>query len=113
MQYEIGIHQYELSLKIGCHPGERIHAQPVFYDATLLVESVANETDNIDDAPNYFSLTESIRDSVSGTEYALLERLAVEIRDYFLSDTRIMSARVSVFKPKALPHAQTVSVTVS
>lgn len=113
MNYSIGISDYELMLRIGCHPGERLHKQPVYFTADLNVNSNAHETDAIEDAPNYYALSEQIKAHTEANEYALLERLCHDIGTILLSDERVNNALVSVHKPKALPNAESASVSMS
>ena len=112
MKYTIGIHDYQLNLRIGCHPKERDRVQPVFMTLSLNVESNAHDTDNIEDAPDYYFLSERIRDVTEANEYALLERLAVEIGGILLGEPRVISALVTLNKPEALPNAKSASVSM-
>ncbi|MDA1353296.1 MAG: dihydroneopterin aldolase [bacterium] len=113
MHYSIGIADYELVLRIGCHPGERLHKQPVYYSVELSVLGNAHDTDDINDAPNYYSLSEAVKSQCESKEYALLERLCYDIGQLYLSDERVIEVVVTVHKPEALPNAQSASVTMS
>lgn len=98
--------------KHGANPGERERAQP--FDVALTLEldlERPRHSDELGDTLDYARLHERVRAIVAGTSYALIERLAGEIVDALLADTRVRRAEVTIAKPAILDGA-TPSVTL-
>jgi dihydroneopterin aldolase len=98
--------------KHGANPGERDRAQP--FDVALTLEldlERARRSDELGDTLDYAGVHERVRGIVSGTSFALVERLAGEIADALLADARVRRVEVTVSKPAILDGA-TPSVTL-
>ena len=99
---------------IGINPDERINKQDVRVNATLWVDTrAAANSDDIADAVNYRTITKMIISHIETGEPMLVERLVDEIADICLDDQRVQQVEVTVEKPGALRHAQSVGITIT
>lgn len=96
----------------GADPGERDREQP--FDIDLVVEldaSAAERSDELTDTVDYAALHRRLLSVVSGTSFALLERLAAALLDAVFEDLRVSFAQLTIAKPGILAGA-TPSVTL-
>ena len=109
------IHIKDLHLRtiIGINEEERRNRQDVLINLVIDVDMrLAGESDNIDHAVNYRTITKRIIESVEASQYYLVEKMAAEIAGICLEDPRVERARVTVEKPGALRFARSVGVTI-
>ncbi len=109
------IHITDLLLRtvIGINAEERRERQDVLINIVLYTDARrAGETDDINDAVNYRTLTKRVIHLVENSRFRLIERLAAEIAALCLDDPRVERARVTVEKPGALRFARSVGVTI-
>lgn len=91
-------------LRVLCHVGvpevERAAPQPVELDVDLAVDLTrAGDTDDVGDTVDYGAAAVAVRDAVTATPVALLERLAHLAADAALSlDHRVLRVTVTVRK---------------
>jgi len=99
---------------VGIKPDERVNPQNVLINATLWVDTrPAATSDDIVDAVNYRTVTKAMIAHVESGEPMLVERLVAELAAIALgSDERIQEVDVTVEKPGALRHADSVGITV-
>lgn len=84
----------------GCEEFEQRNGQTFEVDAELFTSlEKAGQSDSLADAVNYVNIFERIRDVVETERHQLLERLAQQIADAVLAETRITSVVVRVRKP--------------
>lgn len=99
---------------IGINPEERVNRQDVKVNATLWVDTrAAALSDDIEDAVNYRTITKTIIAHIEAGEPMLVERLVSEIADICLGDPRVQQVDVTVEKPGALRHAESVGITIT
>jgi D-erythro-7,8-dihydroneopterin triphosphate epimerase len=100
---------------VGVNPDERVTPQDVLINVTLWVDTrPAAESDAIEDAVNYRTVTKAMIAHVESGEPMLVERLAAELAEICLdSDDRIEKVEVKVEKPGALRHARSVGVAIT
>ena len=100
---------------IGIYPEEREKKQDVIINVELCCDSFlkAAQSDAIEDAVNYKTITKEIIKLVEQSDYFLIERLAEEISAICLADSRVQTANVSIDKPGALRFARSVAVEIS
>jgi D-erythro-7,8-dihydroneopterin triphosphate epimerase len=70
-------------------------------------------TDSLDETIDYTDVQRRVAETVEGSRYQLVERLAAEVLEQVMADSRVIRATVEVDKPRALRFADSVSVTVS
>lgn len=98
---------------VGINEDERENKQDVVINLTLFADlSMAEESDCIDDAVNYRSVTKRIIDYVEESSFLLVEALAASIARIILSEFPVAKVRVKVEKPGALRFARSVGVEI-
>jgi len=96
----------------GANPGEQDVPQPFDIDVAADLDlEAARRSDDLADTLDYDALHRRIVAIVTGTSYALLERLGEELLGAVFADARITSASVRIAKPRLLAGA-TPAVTV-
>jgi FolB domain-containing protein len=99
---------------IGINADERINKQDIRVNATLWVDTrAAAISDDIEDAVNYRTITKTIIDHIEAGQPMLVERLVSEIADICLGDRRVQQVDVTVEKPGALRHAESIGITIA
>lgn len=99
---------------LGINPDERTTKQEILVNATLWVDTRrAAETDDIQDAVNYRTITKKMIAHIDEGEPMLVERLVQELADICLEDHRVRRVDISVEKPGALRYARSVGIKVS
>ena len=109
------IHIKDLLLRtiIGINEEERRNQQDVLINLVLDVDTrPAGETDDIEQAINYRTITKRIIQLVETSQFYLVEKMAAEIAAICLSDPRVNRVRVTVEKPGALRFARSVGVSI-
>jgi D-erythro-7,8-dihydroneopterin triphosphate epimerase len=110
---QINIKDLHLRTVIGINEEERRDRQDVLINIVMDVDvRRAGESDDIDDAVNYRTITKRIIQLVENSQFYLVEKMAAEIAAICLSDPRVDHARVTVEKPGALRFARSVGVTI-
>ena len=99
---------------VGIKPDERVNPQDVLINATLWVDTrPAAASDDIADAVNYRTVTKAMIAHVEAGDPMLVERLVSELAAIALgSDERVKEVEVTVEKPGALRHADSVGITI-
>lgn len=86
--------------KHGVLDHEKTQTQPFKIHLELQYDSLKAQTsDNINDAIDYSVIRQQVIDTTKNTSFDLLERLAQEIADTVLKDSRIETLAVSIEKP--------------
>ena len=110
---QIYIKDLHLRTIIGINEVERRNRQDVVINLVLDVDMrLAGESDNIDHAVNYRTITKRIIQLVEASQFYLVEKMAAEIAAICLEDPQVERARVTVEKPGALRFARSVGVTI-
>ena len=104
MNDTIFIHEARFPCHIGITPEERSEIQDVLVDVDLGIDlSSAGASDSIQSTVNYVEAWETLRRSVSGQEFRLVEALATAVGKALLdSYATIEWVAVRVTKPAAL-----------
>lgn len=99
---------------LGINPDERKNRQDILINITLWADTrAAANSDSIEDAVNYRTITKSVIAHVEEGAPMLVERLVSEIAKIcFDADSRIEAVEVSVEKPTALRFARSVGITI-
>ena len=99
----IGINEEEIKNKQDVVVNVKIH-----YDAQR-----ATDSDNMDDALNYKTVTKSIIKLVEDNRFSLLEKLTADVLDIAAEHHWVTYAEVEVDKPHALRFSDSVSLSLS
>jgi 7,8-dihydroneopterin aldolase/epimerase/oxygenase len=90
----------------GADPGERDHPQPFDIEVELECDlSRARLSDALEDTVNYALVHARVLEIVERTSFVLLERLGEELLRAFLVDPHVLTACVTIAKPKLLGGA--------
>ncbi len=99
---------------IGINPDERVTKQEILVNATLWMDTKpASQSDDIHDAVNYRTITKQMIAHIEQEQPMLVERLAEELAQICLADTRVKRVDISVEKPGALRHARSVGIKIT
>ena len=110
---KIYIRNLALRCIIGIYPEERRAKQDVIINVVMGVNlTKAGTSDDIEDTVDYKGIKKQILALVESSEFFLVEKMAQEIADICLSDTRVANATITVDKPGALRFAESVAVEI-
>ena len=111
---KISINKLKLSLVIGTKYRERNEKQDIFFDIIFDYNSdKVQKTDELNDAVDYHALADKIIKASESTHFFLIEKLADFVIDLIMEDSRIKSAKVIIYKPNAIPNAESISCQLS
>ena len=99
---------------LGINPEERVKLQDIVINMTLFADTrQAAETDDIEDAVNYKSITKRVIEHVESSSDYLVEKLVADIARIILTEfDHVQRVQVRVEKPGALRFAQLVGVEI-
>ncbi len=98
---------------IGVNDWERRDKQDILINITLFTElRAAGASDGVEDTVNYRTLTKEVINLVEAGQPYTVERLATDIAEVCLRESRVKRARVRVEKPGALRFARSVGVEI-
>lgn len=109
------IHIRDLTTRciVGINPEERVNKQDAIFNLTLYADlRAAGRSDDIADTIDYKGLKKRILACVERSNFFLLERLAEEVADLCLEDSRVRRVVLSVDKPGALRYARSVAIEI-
>lgn len=110
----IKIENLRLRTVVGIYEWEKNVKQDVVINIELEFNGdMAVKTDDIKNTIDYKSITKRIIADIEGREYNLIEKIAGDVVDIIMEDTRVERASVRIDKPGALRFADSVSVTHS
>lgn len=110
----IRIKDLRLRTYIGINEEEIRNRQDVVINVLILYPACkAVDSNQIEDALNYRSITKAIIELVENNRFALLERLTQEVLDCVMNFTQVSYAEVEVDKPHALRFSESVSITLA
>lgn len=102
-----------LPCAIGVFEHEQQTKQTIIINLALSVETPkAGQTDNINNAVNYYQLYQDIISLVETSHYQLVESLAEALATKCLEDKRITQVKIRIDKPKALPRAKSAAIEI-
>jgi FolB domain-containing protein len=109
----VSIKGLKVKTRIGIEPRELKSMQVVVLDISFEYDArLVARTDDIASAIDYKALTDKITEFLRRSRFNLLERMAHEVLKLVTTDKRVKTASVTVTKPRAIPGASGVSLTV-
>ncbi|MEM7531557.1 MAG: dihydroneopterin aldolase [Chloroflexota bacterium] len=110
----IQIHDLLIRGILGINPEEREKRQDILVNVTLWADTrAAAESESIDDAVNYRTITKAIIAHVEQGRPFLVERLVQDLASICLeADSRVQAVEISVEKPGAIRFARSVGITI-
>ena len=98
---------------LGINPDERTEKQDILVNVVIETNThKASQSDHINDAVNYRSITKDIIHIVESTSYFLIEKLVDHIATYILSHYQVDAVTVRVDKPSALRFSKSVGIEI-
>lgn len=98
---------------IGIYDHERTAKQTIVLDFDMCFDiAKAAASEDIDDALNYKTLTDTLRDFVEGSEFLLIETLAERIASIIIDDFGVEKVKLTLHKPNALSGTTDVGVII-
>jgi FolB domain-containing protein len=98
---------------IGVNDDERVNQQDILINLVLYVDvRKAAQSDRIEDAVNYRTITKRIVRHVEESADFLVEKLVTDIARIVVTEFNVQRVRVRVEKPGALRYAQSVGVEI-
>jgi dihydroneopterin aldolase/2-amino-4-hydroxy-6-hydroxymethyldihydropteridine diphosphokinase len=86
----------------GVLAAEKTKPQPFIVDVSIGFDlSLPGESDDLSDTIDYGKVAEEVHDFVRDHSFNLIEKLAVEIADMIIEDSRVADVSVTVHKPEA------------
>ncbi len=109
----IRIKNLRLRTYIGLNDDEREKLQDVVINVRFDYQAErAADTDDVDYAVNYKTVTKDIIALVENSQFLLLEKLTADVLALVMRNDRVRFAEVQVDKPHALRFADSVSATM-
>lgn len=110
----IRIKDLRLRTYIGINDDEIRNKQDILINVLILYPACrAVDSNLIDDALNYRSITKAVIELVESNRFALLERLTQDVLDCVMGFAQVSYAEVEVDKPHALRFSESVSITLA
>ena len=110
----VRITNLRLEAVIGCNEWERHQSQEVIINIAMTFDaSGAVASDTLETTLDYRAVKKRIIASVKKSSFNLLESLTARVLSLVMENDRVVSATVTVDKPKALRFADSVSVTLT
>ena len=111
---KVFIRQLEINAIIGIYDEERTRKQKVVLDIDMAwdIEAVA-KSESIDDALNYKTLTDHLKEDVGSSEFQLIETLAEHVAKLILDGYKVQWLRLKLHKPEALDGETNVGVEIT
>ncbi|NQZ57154.1 MAG: dihydroneopterin aldolase [Lentisphaeraceae bacterium] len=101
------------SIIVGILEHEKVTKQEVVVNVRLSVDCrAAALSDDIVDAVDYSLIHDELLVHMKSTEYGLIETLAEKLTQICLKDERVKDCLLSIDKPEALQHADSVAVEI-
>jgi len=99
---------------LGINPDERTTKQDIILNITLFTDiRTAAASKNIDDAVNYYLVTERLIAFVENSSYLLLETLVTDVARLLLAENpAVPKVSVRIEKPTALRYTDSVAIEI-
>lgn len=96
---------------IGIHDWEKQIKQPVILDLDLSFDCTkAGQSDDINDALDYYTVSQRLTHMISLSSFELIEALAEKCCQMLLANFPIEQVELTLHKPEAVPNADAVAV---
>lgn len=110
---KVFIKDLEIDAIIGIYDVERTSKQKVVFDLEMWWDvAQAAKSENIEDALNYKTLSDQIKDFVGNSEFQLIETLAEEVAAIIIKQYAVETVKLTLHKPNALDGATDVGVEI-
>jgi dihydroneopterin aldolase len=107
------VHDLEIVASVGIFEHEKRYEQPIVISADLAVrDDYDGASDRLGDVLDYSKLVDGIARLVQREHVNLIETLAERIAAFCLADQRVLSVRVRIEKPDAMPACRSVGIEI-
>lgn len=111
---KIFINRLRLDCIIGIYPNERIKLQPLEIDLEMCCDiRTAASTKDLNKSLNYAAISDAVIHFCQQAKAELLETLAEDLCSMLAKDFGVEGVKLTIHKPKAVPEAQSVGVSIS
>ncbi len=108
------IENLTVDARIGVHPFEQETPQQIRLDLALSLDlSASAASDQLSDALDYVTVSDSVKAHIQQSHFGLIEALAESCAQLLLSQFPIEEVCLSLRKPGALPGEAVVGVTIT
>ena len=98
---------------LGINPDERVKKQDILINIAMYADiRRAAETDDIEDAVNYKSITKRVIEHVENGSDFLVEKLVTDLARIIITEFGVERVTVRVEKPGALRFAKSVGIEI-
>ncbi|MFT4836409.1 MAG: dihydroneopterin aldolase [Psychromonas sp.] len=109
----IFIKQLEVISSIGVYDWEKSVQQKLYFDLEMAFDNKpAANTDDINLALNYFSVSEVVNNFAQTHQFELIETMAESVATLIMAQFTVPWVKVTLHKPGALPKAQSLGVQI-
>lgn len=113
IQDRVFIEQLEVITTIGVYDWEQEIKQKLVLDIEMAHDnSQAGRSDDVNDALDYFSVSQAILKHIENGRFLLVERVAEEVAAIIMNDFSVPWVSIRVRKPGAVPQASSVGVVI-
>lgn len=110
---KVFIKNLEIDAIIGIYDVERTTKQKVVFDIEMWWDvAQAAKSENIEDALNYKTLSDHLKDYVGKSSFQLIETLAEEVASIIIKQYAVESVKLTLHKPDALDGDTDVGVEI-
>jgi len=111
---KIFINRLRFDCIIGIYPNERIKLQPLEIDLEMCCDiRTAASTKDLNKSLNYAAIRDAVIHFCQQAQAELLETLAEDLCSMLAKDFGVEGVKLTIHKPKAVPEAQSVGVSIT
>lgn len=112
-QDRVFIEQLEVITTIGVYDWEQEIKQKLVLDIEMAHNNQpAGASDNVEDALDYFSVSQAVLAHIQNGRFLLVERVAEEVASLIMTQFNVPWLRIKLRKPGAVPQASSVGVII-
>ncbi|OBT07380.1 dihydroneopterin aldolase [Vibrio sp. UCD-FRSSP16_10] len=112
-QDRVFIEQLEVITTIGVYDWEQEIKQKLVLDIEMAHNNQpAGKSDDVEDALDYFSVSQAVLSHIENGRFLLVERVAEEIAALIMNQFNVPWLRIKLRKPGAVPQAASVGVVI-
>jgi 7,8-dihydroneopterin aldolase/epimerase/oxygenase len=107
------IKQLQVISTIGVYGWEKTVQQKLYFDLEMAFDNKpAAENDDINQALNYFSVSERVRQFAQQHQFELIETMAERVAALIMDEFSVPWIKLTLHKPGALPNAESLGVQI-
>ncbi len=108
------IEQLEVITTIGVYDWEQTIKQKLVLDIEMAHDNApAGSSDDVNDALDYFSVSQAVIEHIEQGQFLLVERVAEEVASLIMNQFGVPWVKIKLTKPGAVAHARGVGVMIT